>query len=101
MEKQFSMSMYANRDDMYKAMMEYIRELEGRNQWVSVKERLPESGKECRVYLGGYEQEPFYKFDAITHKWLVQGDNGVWNQSGLIHAITHYYYCPLPPEEEK
>lgn len=62
-----------------------IRELLGKSQWISVKDRLPEVGKEILWYhQPGGEFAVGYLLDEATQPFF-----------------THWMELPAPPKEEK
>ena len=64
------------------------------NEWVSVKDRLPESGKRYLVQI----IEPNFQAKVID---IFRYESGVWKYEGIpIHAdVTHWMPLPEPPKE--
>ena len=58
------------------------------NGWISVKDRLPEEGKEVLVW----NDESFCYVDEIK--------NGKWRIPGDYSGNTHWMPLPEPPQEE-
>jgi len=61
-----------------------------RHRWISVKERMPEDGKNVLAYEGG----GFYFLD-----WCCDGDWVVASESTAV--VTHWMPLPEPPEGQK
>lgn len=60
-----------------------------RPRWISVKERMPEDGKNVLAYEGG----GFYFLDwCCDGKWVVASES--------IAVVTHWMPLPEPPKEE-
>lgn len=60
-----------------------------RPRWISVKERMPEDGKNVLAYEGG----GFYFLDWCSDgKWVVA--------SASTAVVTHWMPLPEPPKEE-
>lgn len=70
------------------AMMEPADVVE-RPRWISVKERMPEDGKNVLAYEGG----GFYFLD-----WCCDGEWVVASASTAV--VTHWMPLPEPPKEE-
>ena len=71
-------------------------------RWISVKERLPESGQECLCYyVGGvYKQlswlslDTFYECDSLSGFYPRLKD-------AIYGEVTHWMPLPEPPKEEQ
>lgn len=66
-----------------------------RNEWISVKDRLPEINEPVLVHCRGY----------ISIAWRVSGDNGGWYWNSQMsypeEMVDTDYWMPLPnPPEE-
>ena len=61
-----------------------------RPRWISVKERMPEDGKNVLAYEGG----GFYFLD-----WCCDGEWVVASESTAV--VTHWMPLPEPPEGQK
>ena len=62
------------------------------NEWISVKERLPEEGEDVLAYLG----EGKIEVCRLMH-------NMFWEASDVLYdldAVTHWMALPEPPKEE-
>lgn len=64
------------------------------SKWISVKERLPEEGKEVLVYIPKYIQQYFIAFLSLK--------NSEWSNRycANMEEITHWQPLPSPPEDE-
>lgn len=65
-------------------------------KWISVKEKLPEPGKEVLVLAGDVEYPLYdiaYRGPGRNHKWMVYG--------GTEAKITHWMPLPEPPENKR
>ena len=75
-------------DDILKAMQEYAQiQLP---QWISVKDRLPESKKEVIITDGKYVQTGSYQPDA-KQNWHI-------GQNVFVNTITHWMPLPNAPK---
>ncbi len=62
-------------------------------QWISVKERLPEKGVDV-LTVSKNEHESYYMVDSfVDGDWFLQG-------VGKITQVTHWMPLPEPPEGE-
>lgn len=64
------------------------------SKWISVKERLPEEGKEVLVYIPKYIQQYFIAFLSLK--------NSEWSNRycANMEEITHWQPLPSRPEDE-
>ena len=69
------------------------------SEWVSVKDRMPEQGKDVLVYI----ERNAYRGSKITRKreiaigWHIKG---LWNVDGCSKVVVFYWQeLPEPPEE--
>lgn len=76
-----------------------LEALEKRNEWVSVKDKLPELGKNVLVYI----ERNAYRFDEIIRKreiaigWHMEGR---WHVDGCSGVVGLYWQeLPEPPKE--
>lgn len=74
------------------------------NEWISVKERLPEDYIPVLVvYLGFYDRQPHSDLIAIRNrgKWCFYEGNPVNNNKEVSVPITHWMPLPELPRKEK
>ena len=64
-------------------------------EWISVKDRLPEHGEICLVY-STYEQTDIRQFDSVEMMWV--GENLYDNFR--MSQVTHWLPLPQPPKGE-
>ena len=62
------------------------------DEWISVKDRLPESGETTLVYNGDIDVHGFW-----NGRWLDYDENGYPFE---VLYITHWMPLPEPPKEE-
>ena len=63
-------------------------------EWISVKDRLPEHGEICLVY-STYEQTDIRQFDSVEMMWV--GEN-LYNDFRMSQ-VTHWMPTPEPPKD--
>lgn len=71
------------------------------NGWTSIRENLPEKGKDILIYIIDFFQEP-----VIDIAYLMTESDGTICFKGTgyyfdIKYITHWQPLPRPPKEEK
>lgn len=87
-EFQMSLKVYS---DILNGVKEFpAADVVERPRWISVKERMPEDGKNVLAYEGG----GFYFLD-----WCCDGDWVVASASTAV--VTHWMPLPEPPEYQK
>lgn len=70
-----------------------------RQQWISVKDRLPEDPRFVLVYVKHPSAHPFPAWSCImTDMYL--GDRWMENADEEVHEVTHWMPLPEAPKEE-
>ena len=84
---------YHDPDELFKDALELIEELQKKiPQWISVKEKLPETDNYCIVFEPGYGCEAcMYYGDG---EWLTP------DLSNVTRFVSHWMPLPEPPKEE-
>lgn len=67
------------------------------NQWVSVKDRLPEEGVYVLVYDGNVNLDNGCFFEIAAHRIFNNGSKFISGAYSL-QGITHWMPLPKPPE---
>lgn len=79
-------------------------------EWISVKDKLPEEGKEVLVIAYGWDKNPPCYLGCLKHtksekSWLTglesaESDWSLWGWSYLrTPKVTHWMPLPDPPKE--
>ncbi len=71
-------------------------------EWISVEERLPETGEEVIVFIAGFEEDGSLASYSVREGVLFgTHPNGWWQGLFLIteFLVTHWMPLPGPPEE--
>ena len=75
-------------------------------KWISVKDRLPESGVGWTMVYGcilsRWSVQPGF-YDRQRKEWLSRFFNGYEDEEGYapLEGVTHWQPLPAPPKEEK
>ena len=84
---------------LFCAVREHLYTLMKNNEWVSVKDKLPEQGKNVLVYI----ERNAYRFDEIIRKreiaigWHIDGR---WHVDGCSKVVGFWWQeLPEPPKE--
>jgi hypothetical protein len=71
-------------------------------EWISVKDRLPNPGTDCVVYINGGKNHKYFRWGIfLGESW--SGDGGHYMSHNLpegLHNVTHWMSLPDPPEKE-
>lgn len=67
------------------------------NNWISVKDRLPEYNKGVLVYSETYGVL-YYYLRALDNLWVQDGIDTV--SDSVLQDITHWQNLPEPPKQE-
>lgn len=74
------------------------------SEWISVKDRLPESGVPVLVTFVGYTDNKLHSDGVARWEPDLNGYNGGWEWtldfSDATVEITHWMPLPEPPKEE-
>ena len=97
-------------DELVPGFRKQIEEMEAKNKWIPVSERLPDIGG-CYLVAVKYkydlEKEYNYDTDVATYnfgygyidgKWDTYVD---WDEGQQYIHVTHWMLLPEPPKEEK
>lgn len=82
-----------------------IRELLGKPQWISVKDRLPEDGVGWTMVYGcilsRWSVQPGF-YDRQREEWISRFINEYEDEEGYarLESVTHWMPLPEPPKEE-
>lgn len=80
-------------------MQESMETLEKRQEWVSVKDKLPEWGKDILVYIerNAYQGNKITRKREIAIGWHIKG---LWHVDGCSKVVVFYWQeLPEPPKE--
>lgn len=86
-------------DERIAIMQESMETLEKRQEWVSVKDKLPELGKNVLVYI----ERNAYRGNKITRKreiaigWHIKG---LWHVDGCSEVVVFYWQELPEPQKE-
>jgi hypothetical protein len=75
-------------------------------QWISVKDRLPEEGVGWTMVYGcilsRWSVQPGF-YDRQREEWISRFINGYEDEEGYarLESVTHWMPLPAPPKEEK
>jgi len=77
---------------LIRQQQERIAELEAAQQWISVKDRLPEEDVDVIAYNCNYQQIAAYTTNPTKYWYTI---------SGSTISPTHWMPLPEPPKEEE
>ena len=75
-------------DELVPGFRKQIEEMEAKNKWIPVSERLPERGQEVIIYTGNIQKPTVLAYQFWNPKY------DTWAH------VTHWMPLPTPPEGE-
>ena len=74
---------------------ELIEDAPAVQQWISVKDRLPEHGDIVLCFMK-FGKQRILQWDNVSNWWLGYGHGDDWQKAD----VTHWQYLPQPPKGE-
>ena len=84
--------------EMYDFVISMIETLNGRSQWISVNDRLPERSGDVLVCYGEYYMS------VLSYSWRHKAFNAfdsLPTSENRIESVTHWMPLPEPPKEDE
>ena len=69
-------------------------------EWISVKDRLPEPETDVIAFVGDYIDILSYKYDRRGNLAFMYMDDGGWWHERIRPSVTHWCEMPQPPKGE-